>query len=125
MKINDEDSNTMDLAVQKEQLSQAIGRNGQNIRLASEMTGWILNVMTIEEFEAKSKDESPRRSPEMKRGASKDPSFKEDPQTLPKTIPYPHPATAAPRKSRHTASACGPKSDGSKADKRDKTCGDR
>lgn len=56
--VVDEDSNTMDLAVQKEQLSQAIGRNGQNIRLASEMTGWILNVMTIEEFEAKSKDES-------------------------------------------------------------------
>jgi N utilization substance protein A len=48
----------MDLAVDEEQLSQAIGRGGQNIRLASQLTGWELNVMTIEEAEAKSEAES-------------------------------------------------------------------
>jgi N utilization substance protein A len=56
--VVDEDSNTMDLAVSNEQLSQAIGRNGQNVRLASQLTGWILNVMTIEEFENKSQEEN-------------------------------------------------------------------
>jgi N utilization substance protein A len=56
--VVDEDSHTMDLAVQKDQLSQAIGRNGQNVRLASLLTGWILNVMTIEEFNSKSQEES-------------------------------------------------------------------
>ncbi|KTC64554.1 Transcription elongation protein nusA (plasmid) [Legionella adelaidensis] len=56
--VVDEDSHTMDLAVQKEQLSQAIGRNGQNVRLASQLTGWTLNVMTIEDFEGKSQEES-------------------------------------------------------------------
>lgn len=44
--IGDEDSHTMDIAVSEEQLSQAIGRGGQNIRLASQLTGWTLNVMT-------------------------------------------------------------------------------
>jgi len=56
--VVDEDSHTMDLAVHKDQLSQAIGRNGQNVRLASQLTGWTLNVMTIEEFEDKSQEES-------------------------------------------------------------------
>jgi N utilization substance protein A len=56
--VVDEDSHTMDLAVQKDQLSQAIGRNGQNVRLASQLTGWTLNVMTIEEFNNKSQEES-------------------------------------------------------------------
>lgn len=56
--VVDEESHTMDLAVQKEQLSQAIGRNGQNVRLASQLTGWTLNVMTIEEFNNKSQEES-------------------------------------------------------------------
>lgn len=56
--VVDEDTHTMDLAVNKEQLSQAIGRNGQNIRLASQLTGWTLNVMTMEEFEGKSQEES-------------------------------------------------------------------
>lgn len=56
--VVDEDTRTMDLAVQKEQLSQAIGRNGQNVRLASQLTGWNLNVMTVEEFEGKSQEES-------------------------------------------------------------------
>ncbi|EKD53720.1 MAG: hypothetical protein ACD_60C00160G0042 [uncultured bacterium] len=51
--VMDEDSHTMDIAVKEEQLSQAIGRNGQNVRLASELTGWRLNVMT--EGQAKEK----------------------------------------------------------------------
>ncbi|MFA6301898.1 MAG: transcription termination factor NusA [Legionella sp.] len=56
--VVDEDTHTMDLAVDKEQLSQAIGRNGQNVRLASQLTGWTLNVMTAEEFENKNLEES-------------------------------------------------------------------
>ncbi|BCA96917.1 transcription termination/antitermination protein NusA [Legionella antarctica] len=56
--VVDEDSHTMDLAVEKDQLSQAIGRNGQNVRLASQLTGWTLNVMTVEEFENKNQEES-------------------------------------------------------------------
>ncbi len=56
--VVDEDTHTMDLAVNKDQLSQAIGRNGQNVRLASLLTGWTLNVMTIEDFEGKSQEES-------------------------------------------------------------------
>ena len=56
--VVDEDSHVMDLAVHKDQLSQAIGRNGQNVRLASQLTGWTLNVMTIEEFEGKTEEES-------------------------------------------------------------------
>jgi N utilization substance protein A len=56
--VVDEDNHTMDLAVQKDQLSQAIGRSGQNVRLASQLTGWTLNVMTVEEFEDKSQEES-------------------------------------------------------------------
>lgn len=56
--VVDEDTHTMDLAVTKEQLSQAIGRNGQNVRLASQLTGWTLNVMTAEEFESKNQEES-------------------------------------------------------------------
>jgi len=44
--VIDEDTHTMDIAVAEEQLSQAIGRGGQNVRLASELTGWRLNVMS-------------------------------------------------------------------------------
>jgi N utilization substance protein A len=56
--IVDEDKHTMDIAVEDDQLAQAIGRNGQNVRLASQLTGWSLNVMTIEDAENKSKEES-------------------------------------------------------------------
>lgn len=56
--VVDEDTHTMDLAVEKDQLSQAIGRNGQNVRLASQLTGWTLNVMTMDEFENKNTEES-------------------------------------------------------------------
>jgi N utilization substance protein A len=54
----DEDKHTMDLAVEDEQLSQAIGKNGQNIRLASELTGWELNVMTQTDMASKHETES-------------------------------------------------------------------
>jgi len=51
--IVDEDENSMDLAVEDDNLAQAIGRNGQNIRLASQLTGWNLNVMTVSELKEK------------------------------------------------------------------------
>lgn len=54
----DEDKHAMDLAVDDEQLSQAIGRSGQNIRLASDLTGWELNVMTQTDMDLKHKGES-------------------------------------------------------------------
>lgn len=56
--VVDEDSNSMDLAVTEEKLSQAIGRGGQNVRLASELTGWQLNVMDEAAAEAKSEEEA-------------------------------------------------------------------
>ena len=56
--VVDEDSHTMDLAVEEDKLSQAIGRGGQNIRLASELTGWQLNVMTEAAAEEKSDKEA-------------------------------------------------------------------
>ena len=56
----DEDSRSMDVAVAEEQLSQAIGRNGQNVRLASQLTGWELNVMTESDAEQKSEAETLR-----------------------------------------------------------------
>ena len=58
--VVDEDSHSMDIAVSEEKLSQAIGRGGQNIRLASQLTGWELNVMTESDAEAKSESESQR-----------------------------------------------------------------
>jgi transcription termination/antitermination protein NusA len=56
--VVDEDSHSMDIAVAEEKLSQAIGRGGQNIRLASQLTGWELNVMSESQAEAKSETES-------------------------------------------------------------------
>jgi N utilization substance protein A len=53
----DEDKRSMDLVVTQDQLAQAIGRNGQNIRLASELTNWELNILTEEESDKKNKDE--------------------------------------------------------------------
>jgi N utilization substance protein A len=58
--VVDEDSHSMDIAVAEEKLSQAIGRGGQNIRLASQLTGWELNVMTESDAEAKSESEASR-----------------------------------------------------------------
>ena len=59
--VVDEESNSMDIAVEEPNLSQAIGRGGQNVRLASELSGWILNVMTIEDAEKKGEAESQKQ----------------------------------------------------------------
>ncbi|TMO49423.1 transcription termination factor NusA [Pseudoalteromonas ruthenica] len=56
--VMDEDSRSMDIAVEADNLAQAIGRNGQNVRLASQLTGWELNVMTVEDMESKNREES-------------------------------------------------------------------
>ena len=56
--VVDEESNTMDLAVAEENLAMAIGRNGQNVRLSSELTGWTLNVMSEEMAADKLQEES-------------------------------------------------------------------
>jgi N utilization substance protein A len=56
--VVDEDAHSMDIAVAEDKLSQAIGRGGQNIRLASQLTGWDLNVMTESDAEAKSETEA-------------------------------------------------------------------
>tara|TARA_A100001011_G_scaffold8505_1_gene9731 strand:+ start:580 stop:2085 length:1506 start_codon:yes stop_codon:yes gene_type:complete len=55
--VVDETSKTMDIAVAEEQLSQAIGRGGQNVRLASELTGWNLNVMSKDDADDKNAKE--------------------------------------------------------------------
>lgn len=54
----DEDSHSMDIVVDDENLAQAIGRGGQNVRLASELTGWELNIMTEEESQTKNQEEA-------------------------------------------------------------------
>jgi N utilization substance protein A len=54
----DEEKHSMDIVVDEENLAQAIGRTGQNVRLASELTGWELNLMTLEESQKKSEEES-------------------------------------------------------------------
>jgi len=56
--IVDEESHAMSIAVSEEKLAQAIGRGGQNVRLASELTGWVLNVMTAAEAESKKEAEN-------------------------------------------------------------------
>jgi N utilization substance protein A len=53
----DEEKHSMDIAVAEDKLSQAIGRGGQNVRLASKLTGWQLNVMTQDQVAAKSEAE--------------------------------------------------------------------
>jgi N utilization substance protein A len=58
--VVDEETHTMDIAVSEDQLSQAIGRAGQNVRLASQLTGWVLNVMDEAQAEEKSEAESQR-----------------------------------------------------------------
>ncbi|MCF7989709.1 MAG: transcription termination factor NusA [Thiohalocapsa sp.] len=58
--VIDEDARSMDVAVKEENLSQAIGRGGQNVRLASQLTGWELNVMSEEDAAAKSEEEGRR-----------------------------------------------------------------
>ena len=56
--VVDEEHHAMDVVVDEENLAIAIGRGGQNVRLASELTGWRINIMTAEESEAKQASES-------------------------------------------------------------------
>lgn len=56
--VVDEDKHTMDIAVEAGNLAQAIGRNGQNVRLASQLSGWELNVMTVGDLQAKHQAET-------------------------------------------------------------------
>jgi N utilization substance protein A len=56
--IIDEDAHSMDVALEDDQLAIAIGRGGQNIRLATELTGWRLNVMTVADAQAKHESEA-------------------------------------------------------------------
>ena len=56
--VMDEDAHSMDIAVTEERLSQAIGRGGQNVRLASELTGWRLNVMSEQQASERSDEEA-------------------------------------------------------------------
>ena len=56
--VVDEEGGMMDIAVEESNLSQAIGRGGQNVRLASELTGWELNVLTVEDADKKSEEEA-------------------------------------------------------------------
>ena len=56
--VVEEDKHSMDLAVSSENLSQAIGRGGQNVRLASQLTGWELNVLDATKAEEKSEAEA-------------------------------------------------------------------
>jgi N utilization substance protein A len=55
--VVDEDKHSMDVVVEEENLAQAIGRGGQNVRLASELTGWTLNIMTVEQSSEKHAEE--------------------------------------------------------------------
>ncbi|MGB0126279.1 MAG: transcription termination factor NusA [Rhodocyclaceae bacterium] len=56
--VVDEDSHSMDVVVDEANLAIAIGRSGQNVRLASELTGWTINLMTVEESQKRSEAES-------------------------------------------------------------------
>ncbi len=56
--VVDEDSGVMDVAVDEDNLAQAIGRNGQNVRLAGELTAWSINVMSLEEAAEKHEQET-------------------------------------------------------------------
>jgi N utilization substance protein A len=56
--VVDEERHAMDVVVDEENLAIAIGRGGQNVRLASEMTGWRINIMTAEESASKQANES-------------------------------------------------------------------
>ncbi|MBB3048086.1 N utilization substance protein A [Litorivivens lipolytica] len=56
--VVDEDAKTMDIGVAEDNLAQAIGRAGQNVRLASELTGWEINVMSVEDMAEKHEQES-------------------------------------------------------------------
>lgn len=56
--VMDEDSHTMDVAVEEDNLAQAIGRSGQNVRLSAELTGWAINVMSVDDARSKQQQEA-------------------------------------------------------------------
>jgi N utilization substance protein A len=70
--VLDEDTHTMDIAVTEDNLAQAIGRGGQNVRLASDLVGWSLNIMTEEEAAAKQEEEAVRYIEEFMRSLEVD-----------------------------------------------------
>ncbi len=70
--VLDEDTHAMDIAVTDDNLAQAIGRGGQNVRLASELTGWSLNIMTEAEAAAKMEEESGQYIEEFQEALSVD-----------------------------------------------------
>ena len=55
--VVDEEAHSMDVVVDENNLAIAIGRNGQNVKLASELTGWAINLMTVEESAQRSEQE--------------------------------------------------------------------
>ena len=63
----DEEAHSMDVTVDEENLAIAIGRAGQNVRLASDLTGWKINIMTAEEAEKKQQEEVREASEEFMR----------------------------------------------------------
>ena len=63
--VIDEDKNSMDIAVEEDQLALAIGRGGQNIKLASRLTGWKLNVMSVSESDDKQAEENQKISDKL------------------------------------------------------------
>ena len=63
--VVDEDKNSMDIAVEDDQLALAIGRGGQNIKLASRLTGWKLNVMSVNESDDKQAEENQKISAKL------------------------------------------------------------
>ncbi len=56
--VVDEDKHSMDVVVEEDQLASAIGRGGQNVRLASELTGWNINIMSMDEAQEKQAEEA-------------------------------------------------------------------
>ena len=64
--VLDEETSSMDIAVTEDNLAQAIGRGGQNVRLASDLTGWTINIMTEEEAAAKQEEEAVKFMEEFK-----------------------------------------------------------
>ena len=70
--VLDEEPHSMDVAVTEDNLAQAIGRGGQNVRLASDLTGWTLNIMTEEEAAAKQETEAVKYMEEFKEALSVD-----------------------------------------------------
>jgi N utilization substance protein A len=63
--VVDEEKNSMDIAVEDDQLALAIGRGGQNIKLASRLTGWKLNVMSVSEADDKQAEENQKTSEKL------------------------------------------------------------